>query len=201
MSSPKPPTPPSRAPLSTALIALVGSEAQGSSQRLEFTARGERVPARWLRPIAQAGSPLPLAIVVHDESETTHQPTLAGYHAEAVATLDMNWPLTGSRRSPKMSLRLLEALASPGESPVHKLLLEQFRAQALEEFACLLESAQSLAVSEIRHVDFILAPARERNPDAAQPLFARLSEPRHSQGISAAAAPERLRDFLDDLLP
>lgn len=205
MPSPKPhPTvhaPAGRAPLSTALIPLAGPKPHGDGHRLEFTTRGERVPARWLRPVSQAGGPPPLAIVIHDESETTHQPVLARYHAEKTATLDMNWPLTGSRRSPKMSLRLLEALASAGEGPVHRLLLQQFRAQAQEEFTCLLESAQNLAVSEISRVDFILTPERERNPDAAQPLFAPLSEPRHGQGIPPASAPQRLCDFLDDLLP
>jgi len=142
-----------------------------------------------------------LAIIIHDENEAACLPVLERYHADRVATLDMNWPLAGSRRSPKMSLRLLEALASPEESPVHALLLRQFRAQAEEEFACLVEVAQERAPSTIQGVDFILTPERERNPDGVQALFSPLGEPRHSQGVPLAQAPEKLLDFLDSLTP
>ena len=202
------PRPGSRAALSASLAPISSPETGAMGQRLEFSARGERVAARLLTP-REGQSPFPLAIFIHDDAGASPTPALGRHLATGTATLDMNWPLTGSRRSPKMSIQLLAALASHGKSAAHSVLLEQFRSQAEEEFACLLEAGgdlREIASRQIVGLDFCLTPERATTTDSGHELFAPLGEPLHWGGgssgdaLSEAKAQEALTAFLDALL-
>ncbi len=177
-------------------------------QRLEFSARGERVGARVRIPLA-SNRICPLAIFIHDEPEDSENPALTGCLENGAAAIDLNWPLTGSRRSHKMSLQLLTVLGGPQEERKQSVLFRQFCAQAEEELACLLEAADRVPgvdASTIHRLDFSLAPRRAIAAENARELFASTGKTIHrhhgspKKSVQRAGAHRALAEFLTALL-
>jgi hypothetical protein len=177
-------------------------------QRLEFSARGERVGARVRIPLTNNRTS-PLAIFIHDEPEDSANPALTGCLENGEAAIDLNWPLTGSRRSHKMSLQLLTVLGDPKEERQKSVLFRQFCAQAEEELACLFEAADRVPgvdASTIHRLDFSLTPRRAVSVEHSQELFAPTGKPIHrrhgspEKSVQRAGTPRALAEFLSALL-
>ena len=101
-----------------------------------------------------------MAIFVHDEMEIGHDPAAVRSLRAGTAVMELNWPLTGARRSRKMSERLL---AAQERGSAATLLLAQFQAQVKEEFACLLAAADEIEevdAKRILHLDLVLHTAK-----------------------------------------
>jgi hypothetical protein len=133
-------------------------------QRLEFTARGERVTAR-VRIPAESAPPYPLAIFIDDTDQESAGPEAERCLVRGIATVQSNWPLLGSRRSPKMSCQLLSELAQRGIGEP-SVLIRQFLAQAEEEFSCLLDATAAIReINPLRilHLEFSLTPIPSAN--------------------------------------
>jgi hypothetical protein len=180
MSTPRPFGDPARPPPAAQLSLSVRPLAEptalpgATGQILEFSARGERVNARLLAP--HAGSPpRPLALFVHDEVEGIQDASARRALESGAALLDMNWPLTGTRRSPKMSLQLIAALKAGQAGSRPSPLVSQFFAQAQEELACLFTAARELPeldAETLFRIDLRLVPDRSGVANADDELFA-----------------------------
>ena len=176
-------------------------------QRLEFSARGERVGARVRIPLTQDEA-CPLAIFIHDEPDDAENPTLIACLENDQAVIDLNWPLTGTRRSHKMSVQLLTVFADRKEDREKSVLFRQFRAQAEEELACLLAAADAIPgidPRKIHRLDFSLTPRHPAPAEHSPPLFAPTGKTIHhhhgSPGkyVQRASATQLLTEFLNTL--
>ena len=173
-------------------------------QGLEFTARGERVTAL-VRIPAQSAPPYPLAIFIDDTDQESPSPEAERCLARGIATVQSNWPLLGSRRSPKMSRQLLAELAQTGIGEP-SVLLRQFLAQAEEEFSCLLDATAAIREIDplrILHLEFSLTPIPSANSQGEAPSTQANKAIRHRQGqgqaeraIGREDAPPVLATFL-----
>ena len=206
-----PDAPDSKAPPSSAALAVAVSPlpppesgSPADRQRLEFSARGERVEARLhLAPGPDASRPL--AIFIHDAAGGPDDHELHRCLEAGTSVLELNWPLTGARRSPKMSARLLAAMARGEDDPAHSILVGQFRRQALEEFDCLLaaiECVPELHARRLQRLDLTFTAKRRlaaaEDHEAFAPLGSALSR-RHEEaegGFDPAQANEAVTDFL-----
>jgi hypothetical protein len=95
--------------------------------------------------------------------EIGHHPAAVRSLRAGTAVMELNWPLTGARRSRKMSERLLAALAAKERGSAATLLLAQFQAQVKEEFACLLAAADEIEevdAKRILRLDLVFTPQR-----------------------------------------
>jgi len=201
---------PAGAPRSPSLRHLPRPKAipSANNQSLEFSARGESVNARVLTPLS-GDPPYPLTIFIHDEVDGIGLPATSRCFEAGAAVIDVNWPLTGIRRSPKMSLQVLAALNRRDENRGDSLLLHQFVTQAEEEFACLLAAAADipeLDAETILRLDLCFTPERTRVADERHELFAPRGPARSSLsedlkvGIAPAQARRALGEFLMALL-
>ena len=175
---------------------------------LEFSARGERVSVRAVTPLSR-DLPRPLALFIHDEVEGVTDSSVRRALESGAAVLDMNWPLTGTRRSPKMSLQLIAAFRRDrrgGSKP--SPLLAQFFAQAQEELACLFLAARELPeldAERILRIDLRLIPQRTLETDANDELFAASGPARTfvQEDLKTGLSPERgqgaMAEFLESL--
>lgn len=173
-------------------------------RRLEFSARGERLEARLHLPPGP-GAARPLAIFIHDEVEDREDRELHRCLEAGTGVLELNWPLTGARRSPKMSARLLTAVAEGHDDPAHSILVGQFRRQALEEFDCLLAAAEYVPELDARRIhilDLTFTTSRRLAADEDQESFASMGRPlsrRYEEsegGFDPTQANEAVADFL-----
>ncbi len=115
-----------------------GAFAGTTSQRLEFSSRGDRVPCRLVLPAA-ISAPVPVVLIVGDAG-TGRNDACFDFAADfakqgiAVATLDL--ALHGERSSPKFSERLIAALgASSALDDNGRALVEEFATQSTSDLA------------------------------------------------------------------
>jgi len=112
---------------------------------LEWTSRGDRVPAELWLPAGVPSAPLVLlqygAGGSIDEDHLHPVATLLGAGL-AVATVD--WPLHGRRASPKLSSHLLAALDREDPGPNSEPLVEQFALQSALDLSRAIDAIGSL---------------------------------------------------------
>ena len=178
------------------------------AHRLEFMARGDRVAARLLIPSRDQG-PTPLAILLHDQAEVAHESDALRILQAGTAIMELNWPLTGARHSPKMSKQLLAALAKERKGASATILLAQFAAQANHEFSCLLAAAntiEAIDANRIRRLDLSFSPERTTpgsGPDeelsSADQTVRRLLE-LEGDGFGAIEACTAVEEYLSTLV-
>lgn len=118
--------------------------------RLEFSSRGDRVPARLLRG-PRAAEPTPVILLAHGAAgakDAAYMDAAAGPWARGgAAVLSIDFPLHGERASPKWSARVLAALAEFGNaapSATAAALLEEFVGQALADLRRSLDALGAL---------------------------------------------------------
>jgi hypothetical protein len=191
-----------------ALSVSLTPDPRALGQRLEFTARGERVTAR-VRIPAESAPPYPLAIFIDDTDQESPSPEAECFLAQGIATVQSNWPLLGSRRSPKMSRQLLSELAQRGAQRgigEPSVLIRQFLAQAEEEFSCLIDATAAIReINPLRilHLEFSLTPIPSANSQGEASSTQANEAIRHRQGqgkaekaIEPEDAPPVLATFL-----
>lgn len=163
------------------------------------------MPACLLIPSA-SHEPSPLAIVVHDETGASDAAVLRSLQAGTLV-MALNWPLTGARRSPKMSERLLAALAAGQRGASATLLLAQFRAQVKEEFACLLAAADEIEEVDAKRflrLDLVFTPRRATSACESDEQLAPMGKTIRSQlegaGLEAAEACTAVDQYVASLV-
>ena len=128
---------------------------------LEFSSRGDRVPAHVVLP--DTAGPHPVVILEHGLGGSRHSDYLqvgARWVREgaAVATLDL--PLHGERASAKMSARLLSSvdrsLADPTAQldSVENMLWTEFARQAVHDLSRLVDALGSVDAIDVRRLAF-----------------------------------------------
>ena len=155
---------------------------------------------------ADSTPPYPLAIFIDDADPECPSPEGGRCLARGIATVQANWPLLGSRRSPKMSRQLLAELAQTGKREP-SVLVRQFLAQAEEEFCCLLDATRAipeLNSHRILHLEFSLTPVPSSSKKGEGPSVSTNETIRHRQGQTEKAigredAPPILATFLQTL--
>ena len=172
--------------------------------RVEFLARGERVAAR-LRVASQGQGPAPLALFLHDQAEPGPDVDTLDLLQAGAAILELNWPLMGTRRSPKMSEQLVAGLSQEAKGGTAALLVRQFAAQAIHEFSCLLAVADEIEAIDAR-VDLTInlqnsapAPGPGNEPSPAQPGVRRVLEP-EAGALEPAQACATLDEYLSQFV-
>jgi cephalosporin-C deacetylase-like acetyl esterase len=122
-------------------------------RRIEFTSRGDRVPARLLLP-TRGASPHPLILLQHGaggSKDAEYLEVAAPWVAAGAAVVTIDLPLHGERYNPKFSERLLEnveaglSLTDPAARavPATKFATEYAR-QAVSDLMCCLDAATTL---------------------------------------------------------
>ncbi|HIF99965.1 MAG TPA: hypothetical protein EYQ66_01460 [Myxococcales bacterium] len=153
----------------------------------------------------ESAPPYPLAIFIDDADQESPSPEAERCLARGIATVQSNWPLLGSRRSPKMSRQLLAELAQTGTGEP-SVLIRQFLAQAEEEFSCLLDATAAIREIDplrILHLEFSLTPIPSANSQGEASSTRANEAIRHRQGqgqaekaIGRESAPPVLARFL-----
>ena len=173
--------------------------------RVEFLARGERVVAR-LRLASQGQGPAPLALFLHDQAEPGPDGDKLDLLQAGAAILELNWPLMGARRSPKMSEQLVASLAQERKGGTAALLARQFAAQAIHEFSCLLAVAdeiEAIDAHRILRVDLTLSLENSvpgSDPSPIQPAVRKVLEAKTGElepTQACAAVEEYISQFVD----
>lgn len=118
------------------------------AERLEFSSRGDRVPARLLLP-ERGDGPFPLVLLQHGANGSKEAPYMAQVAAPWVrggaAVLSIDFPLHGERASAKLSGLLREALGLEGRpSPLGRRVLDDFVRQAVADLQRALDAANGL---------------------------------------------------------
>ena len=204
--SPHPATPP--APDENLSFQRVGPalvDAGVMHQRLEFSARGERVPAIVHLPQRESPTPLPLAVFVCCGEDRALLESRGRWLASKAAALTLFWPLMGTRRSPKLTESLLSAIADNRAESEENPLRAQFDLQARAEFAAGLAVGGQLPGVEANRIAFL---GLSFLPDAvadAQTIIRGHSATGEHRGRSledcdASKASETLANFLAALL-
>ena len=126
------------------------------AERLEFTSRGDRVPARLLLPAPGEG-PFPLVLLQHGATGSKEAPYMAQVAAPWVragaAVLSIDFPLHGERASAKLSGLLRAALGFDGTpTPVGRQVLEEFVRQAVHDLQRALDAAEGLPELDAKRV-------------------------------------------------
>jgi dienelactone hydrolase len=116
--------------------------------RLEFSSRGDRVPARLLLP-GRGDGPFPLVLLQHGANGSKEAPYMAQVAAPWVrggaAVLSIDFPLHGERVSAKLSGLLHEGLGLGGRaSALGRRVLEEFVRQAVVDLQRALDAASRL---------------------------------------------------------
>jgi dienelactone hydrolase len=114
---------------------------------LEFTSRGDRVPASlWLpEPRARASAPLVcLQPGAGGRIDDAHLHAVSALLEAGLAVATLDWPLHGRRASPKLTGRLLEALDAEEPGPDAGPLVEQFVVQSAIDLSRLLDAAAAI---------------------------------------------------------
>lgn len=144
----------------------------GPWRRIEVTSRGDRVAVR-IRPAAAADGRAVAVVLAADAASV--EPL------DGAATLTLDLPLLGERKSPKWTERLARCLADGPSTPADEALLDDFARQAAHDVGAALDAwaelsghapraallaagpgvwvAARLAGAEPRIVAFVLAPA------------------------------------------
>jgi len=123
--------------------------------------------------------------------------------------MEINWPLTGARHSPKMSEQFLAALAKERRGAAATLLLAQFASQANHEFSCLLAAAneiETIDANRILRLELFFtpqnqapAPATEGKHSAADQAVRRLLK-LEGDGFGTIAACAAVEEFVSSLV-
>jgi dienelactone hydrolase len=126
------------------------------AQRIEFSSRGDRVPARLLLPPG-AKQPLPVVLLQHGATGSKEAPYMAPIAAPWVragaAVLSIDFPLHGERASAKLSGLMLAALGLEGRpTPVGRQLLDEFVRQAVIDLQRTLDVAEQLPELDAKRV-------------------------------------------------
>jgi dienelactone hydrolase len=116
--------------------------------RLEFSSRGDRVPARLLLP-SDAGGPFPLILLQHGANGSKEAPYMAQvagpWVRSGAAVLSIDFPLHGERANAKLSGLLREALGL-GASPTaaSREVLRDFVRQAVIDLQRAVDACERL---------------------------------------------------------
>jgi len=127
-------------------------------QRLEFSSRGDRVPARLLLPPGAAcaadtppaaAEALPIVVLQHGANGSKEAaymaPIAAPWVRAGVAVLSIDFPLHGERASAKLSGLLRAALGLEARpTPAGRQLLDEFVVQAVTDLQRALDAAAQL---------------------------------------------------------
>ncbi len=116
--------------------------------RIEYSSRGDRVPARLLLP-PEGDGPFPLVLLQHGAHGSKEAPYMvqvaAPWVRRGVAVLSIDFPLHGERYSAKLSGLLLGALGLEGRpSDTGRLVLADFLRQAVLDLQRALDVAARL---------------------------------------------------------
>jgi hypothetical protein len=117
------------------------------SRRLEFSSRGDRVPASLLVPAVRQLAPVVLLQPGDAECPASRFPHAVGAWLDAgVAVASVDLPLHGERSSSKLTQRLLGGLGREGGEPdgVFDVLWAQFIHQAVWDLGRLLDALAQL---------------------------------------------------------
>ncbi len=123
-------------------------EAYGDARciELEFSSRGDRVPARVLLPAEGDGSARsPVVVLVHDAAgsmDATNMAEAAAWVASGLAVACIDLPLHGRRSSPKLSERLVSLLS--GDAAPTPALRDEFIRQSLADLSRLIDATAAL---------------------------------------------------------
>lgn len=138
-------------------LALPPGLAGLEGQRVEFTSRGDRVPARLLLPPGGHG-PFPLVLLQHGaggSKESDYLDASAGpWVRGGAAVLSIDFPLHGERRSAKLSERLLADLAQPARAGAAESLWLEVARQAVIDLQRALDAAATLPELDARRVAY-----------------------------------------------
>lgn len=159
MSDPFAPDP--REPL--ALFARPLPDREGVRVReLEFSSRGDRVPA--ILHLPPGAGPHPLVLLGHGLGGSQHAAYLnarLGWAREGTAVLSIDFPLHGARRSAKLTERLVDRLAGSAAGTLRapldrtsQLLWREFARQAVLDLRRALDVAGELPEIDVRRVAY-----------------------------------------------
>lgn len=117
-------------------------------ERLEFSSRGDRVPARLLLP-PEGDGPFPLVLLQHGANGSKEAPYMVQVAAPWVragaAVLSIDFPLHGERASAKLSGLLRSGLGLEGRpGPAARRVVEEFVRQAVADLQRALDAAEQL---------------------------------------------------------
>lgn len=127
--------PPSQSRTASRAFRLTEAEAAdpGSQRRewlVDFDVRGERVPGRLLACPATGTELAPFTIRVHGRAEPHADPSR---EATGSTTLELSWPLLGSRHDVKLSPLLIRSFSETRPSSAQDALWKRFCDQAVHE--------------------------------------------------------------------
>ena len=115
-------------------------------QALEFSSRGDRVPARLLLPREGRG-PFPVVLLQHGAGGSKSAPYIeqvgAPWVERGVALLCIDFPLHGARRNAKLS-ELMQEGRSPDASPTARSVRDDFVRQAVVDLRRTLDAAEQI---------------------------------------------------------
>jgi len=149
--------------------------------RLEFSSRGDRVPARLILP-APEQAPVPLVLLGHGADDAREaaavEAAMVSWARTGTAVLCVDLPLHGERRHEKLTERLRTGGANPATAaPEAALLWAELVEQAAADLARSLDAAAGLPELDAGRIAYaglgpgaILAPpflARDSRPRAA----------------------------------
>jgi len=113
--------------------------------RLEYTSRGDRVPARVILP-ARPG-PAPLVLLQHGaggSKDAEYLDVAAPWVKQGAAVASIDLPLHGERSSPKLSEILLSGLSPAAAAAGAETLVREFARQSIADLGGCLDAAAEL---------------------------------------------------------